>query len=167
MTSASVGYRYRREMSGILCGAFIASAPGVTHADQDGCRLALTVAAKTPTNIELCDLARTDRGEVLGYLSHDTLYLARKDTVGTRLVEVKLATSVMTEALSDQTLAETPFPAGGWPDAKQFYFPFDVNSRIRDNVGQPATGFVCIDPKSAHLTEKALKAVICKQRPKE
>jgi hypothetical protein len=167
VTPVNTRDRYRRSISGLLCAAFVAGAPIVCLADRDYCRVVLTAATKSPTKLDLCKLAGTDRGEVLGYLSGDALYLAYKDRIGTHLVEINLTTSAMTVMPSNQTFVDKPFTPGTWPDAKQLYFPFDANNRIRDTVGQPGTGFVCIDPKSAHLTQQALEAAICKQRPRE
>jgi hypothetical protein len=167
MPPINVPEECHRQLCGLMCAVFVVSAPVVSYADRDYCRVALTSATQSSTNLEICNLAQTDRGEVLGYLSRDALYLAYKDRIGTHLVEINLTTYVMRDAPTNQPLVEEPFSPGSWPDAKQLYFPFDFSNRIRDEVGQPGTGFVCIDPKSAHLTRQALTAAICKQGPKK
>jgi hypothetical protein len=152
-------YRVRAMMSALLvCMSTTALA------DRDACRVTLTAAFTAPTDITFCELARTDKGDVLGYLSGDVLYLAQKDRAGTHLLELKLSTGTMTEKPTNQTIVDKPWPSDSLADAKQFYYPFDVNNRIRDATENAGNGFVCINPKSAHLNVNAVRATICQQR---
>jgi hypothetical protein len=148
----------------IAFAMLITSSHGAS-ADRGICQAVLTAAFKAPTNIEACQLAHTESGDIIGYLSGNALYLARKDRTGTHLVEMKLLSATMTEKPTNQSMVDKPWSRKSPPDAKQMYFPFDVNNRIRDAAGQPGNGFVCIDPKSAHLTVKTLRASICKVGP--
>jgi hypothetical protein len=130
----------------------------------DTCARALITARSAATRIDACAFARTDTGAVVAYRDREVLYFFRAHVEGTEHVQFNWQTGRIAVKRSNQRFIDRPVAAGGWPDAKQLYFPFDVANVIRDRVGQRGTGFVCIDPATAVLTTASLAKNVCPHR---
>jgi hypothetical protein len=130
----------------------------------DNCSRALLAARSGTTSIEACAFVHTDTGAVIAYRDRDTLYFMRAYNEGTEHFQLKLQTGTVVVKRSTQRFADRPITAGGWPDAKQLYFPFDVANAIRDRAGQRGTGFVCLNPTAAQVTAPLLAAGACPLR---
>jgi hypothetical protein len=156
--------RFVLRSSCALLLAVVTLTGAVSAEPLDTCTRALITARSAATRIGACAFARTDTGAVIAYRDRDTLYFVRAHAEGTEHIKFKWQTGMSVVKRSSQRFADRPVPAGGWPDAKQLYFPFDVVNAIRDRVGQRGTGFVCIDPAAALLTTSSLAKNVCLHR---
>jgi hypothetical protein len=156
--------RSRPRISCLAVAAVVTCSGSVSSGPLDQCTYALVGARSEATRIDTCVFARTDTGAVIAYRDHDTLYFVRAHSEGTEHIQFNWHSGASVIKRSSQRFADRPVPAGGWPDAKQLYFPFDVANAIRDRVGQRGTGFVCIDPAAALLTTSSLTKNVCRHR---
>lgn len=137
-----------------LLGLTLLSAPAMA---DNGCAALIAKALRGPVDLTQCNLAAYDDGRVMAVKTADNLYFVTMSRPGENALHYRLglADGKVERSVGQMSVLSAPWPVknGGFADAKQFYYPFNLASESRRLTDWKAAGFVCAEQTSVQVRE--------------